>query len=223
VERLSSLGNVARQKTPSKGTNSHFTTLAFEILGAASFWRVRFVNEVSPLASQRKVAKSSPNRIHLVMASNPRIVRLYISPGHNFYGHYGHAAGEHPAVSVLQVECIAGKGLIGDRFFDYKQNYNGQITFFAWETYEDLCRRFGVTDKNPGVFRRNAVTCGVDLNDWIGKEFEIQGVLFEGTQEASPCLWMNQAFCEGAEAAMKGRGGLRAKIITDGLLRVDVT
>jgi MOSC domain-containing protein YiiM len=157
------------------------------------------------------------------MASNPRIACIYISPGHNFYGRYGHAAGEHPAISVSQVECIAGKGLIGDRFFDYKRNYNGQITFFAWETYEDLCRRFGVTDKNPGVFRRNVVTRGVDLNGWIGKEFALQGVFFEGTQEASPCLWMNQAFCEGAEAAMKGRGGLRARIITDGLLRVDTT
>ena len=49
----------------------------------------------------------------------------------------------------------------------------------------------------------------------------MNGVLFEGTQEASPCSWMNYAFCEGAEAALKGRGGLRARILTDGILRVD--
>ena len=102
-----------------------------------------------------------------------------------------------------------------------KADYKGQITFFSWETYVDLCRRFGVTDKHPGVFRRNIITRGVDLNLWIGKEFEIQGVLFEGTQESAPCSWMNQAFCQGAEAAMKGRGGLRARILTDGLLKVD--
>ena len=111
--------------------------------------------------------------------------------------------------------------MIGDRYFDHKENYKGQITFFAWETYEDLCRRFGVTDKHPGVFRRNIITCDVDLKLWIGKEFEIQGVLFTGTQESAPCSWMNQAFCEGAEAAMKGRGGLRARILTDGLLKID--
>ena len=157
------------------------------------------------------------------MGSEPRIACIYISPGHNFFGRYGHAADNHPAISVAQVECIAGKGLVGDRFFDYKENYNGQITLFAWEIYENLCRRFGITDKNPGVFRRNVVTRGVDLNDWIGKEFELQGLLFEGTQESAPCQWMNQAFCEGAEAAMKGHGGLRAKILTDGLLRVDAT
>ena len=157
------------------------------------------------------------------MGSDSRIARIYVSPSHNFYGRYGQAAGKHPAISVSQVECIAGKGLIGDRFFDYKNDYKGQITFFAWETYEELCRRFGVTDKDPDVFRRNVVTRGVDLNAWIGKEFEIQGVFFEGIQEASPCSWMNQAFCKGAEAAMNGRGGLRAKILTDGLLRVDTT
>jgi MOSC domain-containing protein YiiM len=155
------------------------------------------------------------------MASDPQIASLYISSGHNFYGHYGHPAGKDPAISVLQVECIAGKGLVGDRFFDYKDDYKGQITFFAWETYEDLCRQFQVNDKDPGVFRRNVLTRGVDLNEWIGKEFEIQGVLFKGTQEASPCSWMNQAFCHGVEAAMKGRGGLRAIILTDGRLRVD--
>jgi MOSC domain-containing protein YiiM len=155
------------------------------------------------------------------MAKTPRIASIYISPGHNFYGHYGQPPGEHPAISVPQVECIAGQGLVGDRFFGYKNDYKGQITFFAWETYEELCRRFAVTDKTPGVFRRNVVTRGIDLNQWIGKEFELQGVLFQGTQEASPCSWMDQAFCQGAEAAMKGHGGLRAKILTDGLLRVD--
>jgi hypothetical protein len=61
------------------------------------------------------------------------------------------------------------------RPLDYKQDYKGQITFFAWETYEDLCRHLGVSDKNPGAFRRNVVTRGVDLNEWIGKEFEIKG------------------------------------------------
>ena len=152
----------------------------------------------------------------------PRIARIYISPGHNFYGRYGLAAGDHPTVSLHEIECVARKGLIGDRFFDYRDHYKGQITFFAWETYEDLCRRFEIADKDPGVFRRNVVTRGADLNEWIGKQFEIQGVLFEGTQAATPCPWMNQAFCNGAEAAMKGRGGLRARILTDGLLRVDL-
>ena len=50
--------------------------------------------------------------------------------------------GEEPAVEMASVECTAGRGLRGDRFFDYKEDYKGQITFFAWEVYEDLCRQF---------------------------------------------------------------------------------
>ena len=98
-----------------------------------------------------------------------QIAAIYISPAHNFVGHYGLPAGEHPSVSVAQVECIAGKGLVGDRYFDHKNDYKGQITFFAWETYVDLCRRFGVTDKNPGAFRRNVITRGIDLNSGLVK------------------------------------------------------
>jgi MOSC domain-containing protein YiiM len=48
----------------------------------------------------------------------------------------------------------------------------------------------------------------------------VQGVHFLGTQESTPCYWMNQAFAEGAEEELKGHGGLRAKILTDGFLRV---
>jgi MOSC domain-containing protein YiiM len=64
------------------------------------------------------------------------------------------------------------------------------------------------------------ITRGLDLNSLVGREFEIQGVRFLGTAECSPCYWMDRAFAPGAEAALKKRGGLRAKILTDGLLRV---
>jgi MOSC domain-containing protein YiiM len=149
------------------------------------------------------------------------IARIYLSPGHNFFGRYGLEPGTHPTISVPEAECVAGQGLKGDRFFHYKDHYQGQITFFAWETYAALCEQLGVTDKDPGVFRRNVITRGADLDALIGKEFEIQGVRFRGTQESSPCEWMDAAFAPGARKAMEGRGGLRARILTDGVLRVD--
>lgn len=115
---------------------------------------------------------------------------------------------------------MAGSGIEGDRFFNFKEDYKGQITFFASEVYNRLCRDLGV-DAAPSVFRRNAITRGVDLNALIGKKFEIQGVQFEGVAECKPCYWMDTAFAPGAEAAMQGHGGLRARILADGLLRVD--
>lgn len=121
-------------------------------------------------------------------------------------------------VEVDSVECVAGKGLVGDRFFGFKEDYKGQVTFFAHEVYERLCEQFQIQDVTPSIFRRNVITRGVDLNSLIGQEFEIQGIRFLGTQESAPCYWMNQAFAEGAEDAMKGNGGLRAKILSNGVL-----
>jgi MOSC domain-containing protein YiiM len=148
------------------------------------------------------------------------IQHIYISPQHNFYGHHGQPPGSSPSQSVAEVECVAGAGLRGDRFFNYKEDYKGQVTFFAIETYEMLCQQLHVSDKDPSVFRRNIVTRGTDLRQLIGQEFEVQGIRFLGTQESSPCHWMDEAFAPGAEEAMKGLGGLRAKVLTSGILRI---
>jgi MOSC domain-containing protein YiiM len=148
-----------------------------------------------------------------------RIKHLYISPGHNFFGHHEKPPGENPMIEKTELLLHAGRGIEGDRFLDHKPDYKGQITFFAEEVYEDLCARLRVWDKSSSVFRRNVITRGVDLRALIGKEFEVQGVRFLGTEESKPCYWMNQAFGEGAEAALRGQGGLRARILADGILR----
>ncbi|HYF35836.1 MAG TPA: MOSC domain-containing protein [Prosthecobacter sp.] len=148
-----------------------------------------------------------------------QILHLYISPEHTYFGHHGRPAGTAPMTEVPEVECVAGKGLVGDRFFGYKDGYKGQATFFAHEVYERLCEQLKVKNVPPSVFRRNAITQGVDLNALIDQEFEVQGVRFYGTQECSPCYWMDQAFAPGAEAALKGNGGLRARILSTGVLR----
>lgn len=148
------------------------------------------------------------------------IAHLYISEGHNFFGRHGLDPLAHGMVEVERFSCVAGRGVEGDRFFDYKKDYKGQITFFADEVYQLLCRDLGVNGRTPDVLRRNVISEGVDLNALIGEEFEIQGIRFLGTGECSPCYWMNQAFAPGAEAFLKGRGGLRAKILSSGTLSV---
>lgn len=144
---------------------------------------------------------------------------LYFSPAHNFIGHHGQEPGDSPMREADAIECVAGRGIRGDRFFDFKKDFKGQITFFSMEVYEDMCAKFGVSDLPPSVFRRNVLVRGADLNSFIGHEFEIQGVRFLGTQEAAPCHWMNRVVAEGAEEALRGNGGLRAKILTDGVLQ----
>ena len=148
-----------------------------------------------------------------------RIEHLFISPGHNFYGPHEQPPGEHPILAVDQVECVAGHGLRGDRFFDYKDSYKGQITFFSMEVFEALRRELNLPEALPQATRRNAFVRGADLSSLVGKQFEVQGVRFEGTEESKPCDWMDQALGPGAREWLKGRGGLRARILTDGVLR----
>jgi MOSC domain-containing protein YiiM len=148
-----------------------------------------------------------------------KLLHLYISPAHNFVGHHGLPPGETPMVEVDEVECVAGQGLRGDRYFGHKEDYKGQVTFFAHETFERLAEQFGESGQVPSVFRRNIITRGVDLNELIGQEFEVQGVRFFGMEECKPCYWMDKVYAEGAELALRGYGGLRAKVLSDGVLR----
>jgi len=148
------------------------------------------------------------------------LLHLYISPGHNFRGHHGHPAGTHPVQEMDTIRCVAGRGIEGDRYFDHQPDFKGQITFFADEVYRELCEQLEQRNKLPSVFRRNVITRGVDLNSLVGREFEVQGVRFFGVESCQPCYWMDQAFCPGAEAALEGRGGLRARILSDGVLKV---
>jgi len=147
------------------------------------------------------------------------ICHLYISPGHNFVGHHGREPDEFPMIEVPTVECVAGRGLRGDRYFDHEQDYKGQITFFSLEVFDELCGTLQVEGVPPSAVRRNVFARNVDLNGLIGKDFEIQGINFHGTEESRPCHWMNGAIASGAKEFLKGRGGLRAKILTDGILR----
>lgn len=155
------------------------------------------------------------------LATSAAIRHLYISATHNFFGHHGGPAGRTPVIEMTQINCLAGRGIRGDRFFDYRENYKGQITFFAYEIYEQLCESLKVFNKLPSVFRRNVITEGVDLNTLIGEEFIFQGVRFRGMEECKPCYWMDEAFAPGAEEFLRGRGGLRAVILSDGKLCVE--
>lgn len=150
-----------------------------------------------------------------------RIEHLYLSPGHKFFGRHGEKSAEHPIIEVDKILCIAGRGVHGDRFFDYKKDYKGQITFFSMEVFENVCRKLNVVGKVPSAVRRNVLLRGIDLNLLIGATFKLQGITFAGTEECRPCHWMDEALAPGAEQFLKGHGGLRARILSDGHLKLN--
>lgn len=150
------------------------------------------------------------------------LVAIYISPGHDYSGKHGEGRLQNGITSPDVIECVAGKGLVGDRYFSYRPDYKGQVTFFSAEIVDEVREQFKLPRLPGSVFRRNLIVRGVDLGAWLGKRFCLQGVEFEGSQECRPCHWMNRAIAPGGENFLKGkfRGGLRAKILSSGVLRV---
>jgi MOSC domain-containing protein YiiM len=154
------------------------------------------------------------------MSATIEILEIYLSPAHVYVGHHGRAPGVEPMILVEEAECVAEKGLVGDRYFGHRLDYKGQITFFSREVFDELAESIPVGEEAaPSSTRRNVIVRGVDLNALIGKAFGFGGLRFEGTEECRPCYWMNQAVGDGAEERMQGQGGLRARILQGGILR----
>lgn len=151
------------------------------------------------------------------------LLEIWISPGNDFRGRHGLGRLNHDARAVAQAECIAGMGIRGDRYFGYKQDYKGQITFFDAVAVDAVRQRFALPDLASSEFRRNLIVRGADLGEWVGRRFRFQGIEFEGSEECRPCYWMDQVAGPGAEDFLREnfRGGLRARILSDGVLRTN--
>jgi len=150
------------------------------------------------------------------------LLEIWISPGNDFRGHHGMGRGEHGIRSVAEVECVAGMGLRGDRYFGYQPDFKGQVTLFDAAAVDAVREHFSRPDLSSSVFRRNLIVRGVDLASWVGRKFRFQGIEFEASEECKPCDWMDVAVAPGAEEFLKSRcrGGLRARILSNGTLHV---
>ncbi|MDB4765100.1 MOSC domain-containing protein [Akkermansiaceae bacterium] len=146
------------------------------------------------------------------------IHHLFISPGHDYFGRHGKGSEDHPITDHEEIELVAGRGTVNDRFFDYEEDYKGQITFFDYAVYEAVKAEFDLPELDVSAFRRNAVVSGIDLKALIGQTFKIGELEFEGTQEAKPCYWMDEACAPGVEKFLRGQGGLRCRILKGGTL-----
>lgn len=153
---------------------------------------------------------------------NAGLVTIYISPGHDYWGRNGAGRLQHGMRTPDEVEAVAGAGLRGDRYFNERPGGKGQVTFFEAEVAAAVRKDFRLPKLPGSVFRRNLMVSGVRLREWLGRRFMFQGVEFEGAQECRPCDWMDRAVAPGVEAFLRKdfRGGLRARVMRGGTLRV---
>jgi len=145
------------------------------------------------------------------------VVSIHITP----------AAGQ-PMESVPEARAVAGRGLEGDRYslgtgyYSDKPGEGGrELTLIETETIEAL-PALGVK-LSAAESRRNIATAGVPLNHLVGREFRVGAVRLRGTRLCEPCRYLDGLTQVGAMAALIHRGGLRAKILNDGLIRVGDT
>jgi MOSC domain-containing protein YiiM len=130
-----------------------------------------------------------------------------------------------PTVSVQEIKAVAGRGLEGDRYFSQQGTYSAtpgtgrQITLIEAEALEAAARDHGVS-LEPGQARRNIVTTGVPLNHLVGRDFFVGDVKLRGMRLCEPCAHLMRLSKRGVVKALVHQGGLRADILTDGVIRV---
>ena len=160
-----------------------------------------------------------------VRAWDAQLVGIVISPGHDYWGRRGEGRMQHGARMPSEVTAVERMGLEGDRYFGEKPGGRGQVTFLDADVVDAVRRDFNLPRLPASVFRRNLIVRDLEggLAPWLNRQFEFQGVRFEGAQECKPCLWMDRAVAPGVQGFLKDgfRGGLRARVLSTGPLRVD--
>lgn len=130
-----------------------------------------------------------------------------------------------PMDSVGEVRALAGKGLDGDRYCRGVGTYSAtpgtgrQVTLIELESIEALQRDYGIAIP-PTSARRNIVTQGVALNHLVGRRFRVGSVVFSGARLCEPCTHLEGLSQKGVLRGLVHRGGLRADVLSDGVIRV---
>ena len=135
------------------------------------------------------------------------------------------ASSSEPMQSVSEVQAVPGRGLEGDRYFNrtgtfWKDAPDFEVTLIESEAFEGMRRESGL-DLQPSEGRRNIVTRGVPLNHLVGEVFRVGAVTLRGIRLCEPCSHLAKISGHtGIIGGLVHRGGLRAQILSDGLIRV---
>jgi MOSC domain-containing protein YiiM len=123
-----------------------------------------------------------------------------------------------PMRTVDNAEAVAGKGLRGDRYGGGSGKRG--ITLIQAEHLPAIAALLGRDAVETSTLRRNLVVSGLPLIALKGRRFRIGDVICEGTSPCDPCSRMEQALGAGGYNAMRGHGGLCARILQGGTFRV---
>ncbi|MDQ3393087.1 MAG: MOSC domain-containing protein [Bacteroidota bacterium] len=126
--------------------------------------------------------------------------------------------GKHmPIKSVIAVNVLENK-IEGD-------HYNGNIlskrhVTLIQQEHIDVVASLMAKEVSPEQLRRNIVVKGLNLLALKDKKFQIGEAIFEMTGLCHPCSKMEKNLGVGGYNAMRGHGGITARIIKGGLIRL---
>jgi MOSC domain-containing protein YiiM len=138
--------------------------------------------------------------------SEGRVEAIYIAAEH----------GQLPR-AVESVVAVAGKGLVGNRYFDTGKPEQ-ELTLIEAEQIERVATEHGL-EVEAAPTGRNVLTRGVDLNGLVGKRFRVGDLECRGIELCEPCTTFEANTAPGALKAFVHRAGLNAEILVGGELR----
>ncbi|CAN5793695.1 MOSC domain-containing protein [soil metagenome] len=125
---------------------------------------------------------------------------------------------------VEEVRTVAGCGIEGDRYCagtGYWTRYGDvcEVTLIEGEDLDYIENELGIGVKS-GEHRRNFITRGIRLGDLRRKKFRIGEAVLEYDRPRPPCRHVQDLSERGMTRALKGRGGICAKVVRAGSIRV---
>ena len=120
--------------------------------------------------------------------------------------------------SVDQATVSLESGLEGDHY--QGRSKNRQLTLIQKEHLQTVAQLLGIEEAEAALARRNLVVSGINLLAFKDRQFRIGEVILEMTGYCYPCTRMEENFGPGGYNAMRGHGGINAKVISGGRISV---
>ena len=125
-----------------------------------------------------------------------------------------------PVEAVDGAEAVPGSGLVGDRFRKWGAQSRRQVTLIQAEHLAVVGSFLGGGAIDPALLRRNIVVSGLNLLALKEKRFRIGDAVLEYTGNCHPCSRMEETLGPGGYNALRGHGGITARVVEGGLIRV---
>lgn len=124
-----------------------------------------------------------------------------------------------PLKALEKVKAVPGSGLEGDHYAG-KLESKRQVTLINQEHIQSVASMLDKDQIDPGQLRRNIVVKGINLQALKEKYFQIGEAILEMTGPCHPCSRMEENLGKGGYNAMRGHGGITARVIREGFIKI---